>query len=112
MSKETSSTALRSWRGERSMTRFSQGRETSNTFERLRTCRRGPAASAMDRALTPVRRRLRGNTLGRMQPAGRERAVGDEKVGPLHPAPVEDAGATRVEGASGRYRIQARHRPF
>src|SRR5688572_24246224 len=109
ISKETPSTAFRICRGERSITRFNHGGDTSKNFARSRT---SMSVSGMHRPFAPVGRRLRRSLLGRVQPAGGVRLRGRQQVGALDLAAVEDARAARVERAAHGDRVEARHRAF
>src|SRR5260221_10420683 len=115
MEKETPSTALSSWRGAPSITRFSHGRETSKSLVRWVTSRSGlkpTAPSGMHRALAPIALRARRRRFGRVQPARRERLVGRHEIRALDLAAVEYARAARIEGAARGDRVQARHGPL
>src|SRR5436853_3527126 len=113
MVKETPSTARRTWRGVCSITRFSHGRETSKSLERLVTSRRGlepRIASGMHSPVAPAGLGAgRGHFRG-VEPACGERLVGAHEVRALDLAAVEDARAAGIERAARRDRVQARHR--
>src|SRR6185503_4467351 len=109
MVKETPSTARRSWRDWRSITRFSHGLDTSKTLVRSFTSR---SVSAMHRPIAPILLRARRRHLRRMEPAGGERFVRREQAWPLGLAAVEDARAAWIERTARGNGVQARHRPL
>src|SRR3954463_5636339 len=67
------------------MTRFSQGRDTSKS------------------------RLTASSSSSGMQPAGRAAGAGRDEVGALAHAPIEAVRAARIEGATGRNGVEARH---
>src|ERR1035437_3056773 len=89
---ETPSTARKLRRGSPSITRLSQGRETSKSRPAFSTRNRLSSARSV------------------IQPACSEVAAGRKRRGTLLGAAGEALGAARIEGAAGRDRVQARHR--
>src|SRR5262245_12446126 len=89
-SRLTRSTARNVRGGSRSITRLSQGAETSKSRLTVSRLRSG----------------------GGMQPAGRAARAGGKEVGALAQAAREAPRAARVEGAARRDGVEARHRAF
>src|SRR5476649_2653035 len=108
MVNDTPSTARRICRDPPSITRLSQGRETSKSRDRFRTSRSGPFTSRMH-VLAPILVQVERGGSRRMQPASRARFSRGKKNRALDRAAAEDARTPRIEGAPRRNRVEARH---